>query len=70
MADTASGALSLGGVPMVSRSLGRTDLLVSPIGLGTTKLGRNTDVKYPNAFPIPSDSQVHALLETFQWTGC
>jgi aryl-alcohol dehydrogenase-like predicted oxidoreductase len=48
---------------MVSRSLGRTDLMISPIGLGTTKLGRNTDVKYPDAFAIPSDSQVRALLE-------
>ncbi|HEY1373067.1 MAG TPA: aldo/keto reductase, partial [Candidatus Binatia bacterium] len=31
---------------MVSRPLGRTGLSVSPIGLGTVKLGRNTDVKY------------------------
>ncbi len=48
---------------MVSRSLGRTGLNVSPIGLGTVKLGRNTDVKYPAAFELPSDAQVETLLQ-------
>lgn len=49
---------------MVRRSLGRTGLTVSPIALGTTKLGRNTDVKYPAAFELPTDRQVKALLDT------
>jgi len=49
---------------MVPRPLGRTGLMVSPIALGTTKLGRNTDVKYPGAFELPSDAQVGELLET------
>jgi len=49
---------------MVPRPLGRTGLLVSPIGLGTTKLGRNTDVKYPRPFDLPSDKQVQELLDT------
>jgi aryl-alcohol dehydrogenase-like predicted oxidoreductase len=49
---------------MVSRSLGQTGLTVSRIGLGTTKLGRNTDVKYPQAFALPSDKQVSELLHT------
>jgi aryl-alcohol dehydrogenase-like predicted oxidoreductase len=49
---------------MVSRPLGRTGLAVSPIGLGTTKLGRNTDVKYPAAFELPSEKEVAKLLET------
>jgi len=48
---------------MVSRPLGRTGLLVSPIALGTTKLGRNTDVKYPEPFALPSDEQAHDLLQ-------
>lgn len=48
---------------MVSRRLGRTAIQVSPIGLGTTKLGRNTDVKYPQPFQLPSDKQVGELLE-------
>jgi aryl-alcohol dehydrogenase-like predicted oxidoreductase len=49
---------------MVSRPLGRTGLVVSPIGLGTTKLGRTTDVKYPKRFALPSDEEVRRLLET------
>jgi len=49
---------------MVSRSLGQTGLTVSRIGLGTTKLGRNTDVKYPQAFALPSDKEVSDLLHT------
>jgi aryl-alcohol dehydrogenase-like predicted oxidoreductase len=49
---------------MVPRPLGRTGLLVSPIGLGTVKLGRNTDVKYPKPFRIPSEAQATELLET------
>lgn len=49
---------------MVSRPLGRTGLLVSPIGLGTTKLGRDTDVKYPKPFTLPSEEQVWELLDT------
>ena len=49
---------------MVPRPLGRTGLNVTPIGLGTTKLGRNTDVKYPKPFELPSEKQVGELLET------
>jgi aryl-alcohol dehydrogenase-like predicted oxidoreductase len=48
---------------MVPRKLGRTGLFVGPIGLGTTKLGRNTDVKYPERFALPSDDAVRELLE-------
>lgn len=47
---------------MVSRQLGRTGITVSPIGLGTTKLGRNTDVKYPEPFDLPSDDEARALI--------
>lgn len=54
---------------MVPRRLGRTGLRVSPIALGTTKLGRNTDVKYPQPFDLPSDAQVRALLDTCLETG-
>jgi len=49
---------------MVSRPLGKTGIFVSSIGLGTTKLGRNTDVKYPKNFALPSDEEVRELLET------
>jgi aryl-alcohol dehydrogenase-like predicted oxidoreductase len=54
---------------MVSRSLGQTGLIVSRIGLGTTKLGRNTDVKYPKAFALPSDKQIGELLDSALISG-
>lgn len=44
------------------RRLGNTGLIVSRLGLGTVKLGRNTDVKYPSRFDLPSDEQIEALL--------
>src|SRR5262245_63632526 len=69
MAQSKGGSLPLGGSPMVRRQLGRTSLAVSPVALGTTKLGRNTDVKYPNSFALPSDEQVAALLQAAQDLG-
>jgi aryl-alcohol dehydrogenase-like predicted oxidoreductase len=49
---------------MVPRRLGRSGLRVSPLGLGTTKLGRNTAVKYRAPFTLPSDDRVRELLAT------
>ncbi|HUF43176.1 MAG TPA: aldo/keto reductase [Verrucomicrobiae bacterium] len=49
---------------MVRRPLGRTGLAVSPIGLGTTKIGRNTNVKYPTDFALPSDQAVAELIQS------
>jgi len=46
------------------RPLGATGLRVSPLGLGTVKLGRNRGVKYPQAFELPSDRDALTLLET------
>jgi len=54
---------------MVRRPLGRTGLSISPIALGTTKLGRNTDVKYPFPFALPSDREVAALLDCARAAG-
>lgn len=48
---------------MESRALGNSGLMVSALGLGTVKLGRNRDVKYPGAFELPDDRAVDALLE-------
>lgn len=48
---------------MQKRAFGQTGCWVSPIGLGTVKLGRNQQVKYPHAFEIPDDSAVKQLLQ-------
>jgi aryl-alcohol dehydrogenase-like predicted oxidoreductase len=45
------------------RPLGRTGLLVAPLGLGTVKLGRNTGVRYPGTFALPDDRAVAELLD-------
>ena len=47
---------------MIHRPLGQTGLKLSPIGLGTVKIGRNTDVKYPTDFDLPSDHEIIELL--------
>lgn len=51
------------------RPLGSTGLSVSPLGLGTVKLGRDQGVKYPNGFSIPDDAQASALLRQAQQLG-
>ena len=42
--------------------LGKTDLYISRLGLGTVKLGRNQGVKFPEAFALPSDAEARELL--------
>jgi aryl-alcohol dehydrogenase-like predicted oxidoreductase len=44
------------------RPLGNTGLKVSAIGLGTVKLGRNREVKYPGNFALPDDRSAADLL--------
>lgn len=44
------------------RKLGQTGLEVSTLGLGTVKLGRNQQVKYPQTFKIPNDKQAGNLI--------
>lgn len=39
-----------------------TDINLSLIGLGTVKFGRNTQVKYPHAFEIPSLAKIINLI--------
>jgi aryl-alcohol dehydrogenase-like predicted oxidoreductase len=48
---------------MVFRRLGKTGLLVSRIGLGTVKVGRNNAVKYPAPFQLPSNQRLGELLD-------
>ncbi|MCP3669577.1 MAG: aldo/keto reductase [Gammaproteobacteria bacterium] len=47
---------------MNKRALGDTGIMVSPLGLGTVKFGRNEQVKYPRPFQIPGDVEVVNLL--------
>ncbi|MDR3491093.1 MAG: aldo/keto reductase [Gammaproteobacteria bacterium] len=42
--------------------LGSTDILVSRIGLGTVKFGRNEKVNYPEKFLLPDDKTILELL--------
>ncbi len=51
------------------RPLGSTGLNVSPLGLGTVKLGRDQGVKYPNGFTIPDDTQARMLLDQARQLG-
>lgn len=51
------------------RTLGESDILVSPIGLGSVKFGRNTGVKYPEAFAIPDDDDLKTLLDLARELG-
>ena len=44
------------------KEIANTGVIVSPLGLGTVKLGRNTAVKYPTHFKIPNDKQTLELL--------
>ena len=45
------------------RSLGKTGIKVSPIGLGTVKIGRNTGLKYPLSFQLPTEIELQYLIE-------
>lgn len=51
------------------RPLGSTGLTVSPLGLGTVKLGRDQGVKYPNGFQIPGDDEARMLLRQARELG-
>ncbi|MBO3278228.1 aldo/keto reductase [Pseudomonas schmalbachii] len=44
------------------RPLGSTGLNISPLGLGTVKLGRDQGVKYPSGFSIPDDREAANLI--------
>jgi aryl-alcohol dehydrogenase-like predicted oxidoreductase len=54
---------------MELRHLGSTGIDVSPLGLGTVKIGRNEQVKYPQGFEIPGDRAVSRLFELARELG-
>jgi aryl-alcohol dehydrogenase-like predicted oxidoreductase len=49
--------------------LGQTGLEVSALGWGTVKLGRNTQVKYPEGFSLPDDRVAAQLLHLVRDLG-
>lgn len=55
--------------PLALQPLGQTGLSVSPIGLGTVKLGRIHGVKYPTPARIPDDDEARQLLDTARRLG-
>lgn len=54
---------------MQLRPLGNTGLHISPLGLGTVKLGRDQGVKYPQGFTIPDDAAALALINQARESG-
>lgn len=55
--------------PLNKKLLGSTDVWLSPLSLGTVKIGRNQGVKYPSGFDLPDDKSVNRLLQTAQRLG-
>lgn len=47
---------------LAKREMGSTGIEISVLGLGTVKLGRDQEVKYPTGFVIPDDKAVVELL--------
>ena len=47
---------------LTKRQMGSCGIEVSVLGLGTVKLGRDQEVKYPSGFTIPNDNEVRNLL--------
>jgi aryl-alcohol dehydrogenase-like predicted oxidoreductase len=54
---------------LLPRPFGSTGLSVSPLCLGTVKLGRDQQVKYPQPFTIPDDNAARELLSLARELG-
>ncbi|MFO0875612.1 MAG: aldo/keto reductase [Phycisphaerales bacterium] len=48
--------------PLPRRRLGRTSVLVPPIGFGAFKIGRSHGAKYPTSYAIPDEATAAAML--------
>lgn len=51
------------------RPLGDTGIMVSMLGLGSVKLGRNIGVKYPSPFTIPDDKAAASIISLAREMG-
>ena len=49
--------------------LGKSDVKLSPLGLGTVKFGRNEKVKYPGHFEIPDEDFLRDFLDLAKSLG-
>jgi len=56
-------------IMLPQRPFADTGLSISPIGLGTVKLGRNQGVKYPNRFELPDDKAASDLISQAKALG-
>jgi aryl-alcohol dehydrogenase-like predicted oxidoreductase len=54
---------------MTLREIPGTGIHVSRLGLGTVKFGRNQGVKYPKPFDLPTDAEIHHLLDAAREGG-
>lgn len=59
----------MGAFLLLKHFLGQTDILVSLLGLGTVKFGRNLQVKYPHSFKLPTDKEIRVLLDEAKSLG-
>lgn len=54
---------------MMKVTLGNTGVMVSRLGLGAVKFGRNEGVHYPTSFSLPSDYEIESLLDCAKSLG-
>ncbi len=57
------GCIVMNATSMIARPLGRTGLLVSPIGFGAFKIGRNEGTKYEIGYALPTEDEAARLLQ-------
>ncbi|MDZ4754200.1 MAG: aldo/keto reductase [Phycisphaerae bacterium] len=50
--------------PLIARPLGSTGMMVSPIGFGSFKIGRNERIKYDAPYELPSDAEASRLVRS------
>ena len=52
------------------RTIGKTGLVIPPLGFGAFKIGRNQGVKYPGTYELPDQNTVDRLLNSVLDLGC